>query len=576
MSTIEKKELQDDGHYCISVYDKDKQELVARWYENKEGQKDGTETVYVDGGKSIKHLINWKNGKKDGVEEIYENINVLVGGWSYSDLEYNLVSKVVKRNVYSDGNFVQGEKISYPKKLDNDAIKMLNKSAFAEKAGIKVNHFSIYNPVIVRDDQTNQIKKISFDDLSHIWGGYGRVGCHCIYDMEFDKEGREYNGKAKIELWARQGVYDIEKGKLTYGSFNNGEEKGIRYYYKYGIDRIEYFGGAIETFSYNKDGKLDGPNNCVLNNAYHDHEMYKKCTYKNGKLDGEYKETPEYKGGGRTIECFYKEGILDGRYFEETKEHKIECNYKDGNLDGEYKEYVKTKDGSWKLSKEINYKDGVLDGKYVDSMSDLIYRNGKIVSGERIVNVNSRKTIYTYKNESEYKVAYYNGCSIEKMESFKDNKLDGIYADYEKDEFITYKEGKKNGKCRFKKEGGTVYCNYKDDILDGPYEERDKVGHKKCEGFYKDGQKEGIWKIYATDYTSSNGNVTAIETLRYEQGKDVTNRYNALKKVASKRIAEEDKISESSADRIILPRKSKTKKIIDIAIATIQNKLDKY
>ena len=95
------------------------------------------------------------------------------------------------------------------------------------------------------------------------------------------------------------------------------------------------------TFSYNKDGKLDGPNNCVINNAYHDHEMYKKCTYKNGKLDGEYKETPEYKEGGRTLECFYKEGILDGRYFEETKEHKIECNYKDGNLDGEYKKYVK-------------------------------------------------------------------------------------------------------------------------------------------------------------------------------------------------------------------------------------------
>lgn len=568
MSTIEKKELQDDGHYCISVYDKDKQELVARWYENKEGQKDGPETSYFNGGIDIKHLTNWKNGQKDGVEEVYGIIYVLEGGY-FPNLEHKNVFKVVEKYVYSNGKVVQGEKISYPKELDDDAIEILKNSACKEKAGIEINNdFGFCNPVIVRDSKTNKIKKISFDQLERVWNSMGYHRCSCTYDMEFDKEGREYNGKAKIELWARKGIYDIEKGKLTYGSFYNGEEKRIRYYYKYGLDRIEYFGGAIETFSYNKDGKLDGPNNCVLNNAYHDHEMYKKCTYKNGKLDGEYKETPEYKEGGRTLECFYKEGILDGRYFEETKEHKIECNYKDGNLDGEYKKYVKTKDGSWKLSKEINYKDGVLDGKYVDSKSNLIYRNGKIVSGEStVVDYTGNGYTYTYVNESEYKITYFDRFNhIKKIESFKNNKLDGICRDDKT--FTTYKEGKKNGECHFEKEGCKVYCNYKDDVLDGPYEERDKVGRKKCEGFYSDGKKNGIWKIYST-----NGDL--IETLRYEQGEDVTNRYNTLKKVASKSIAEEDKISESSADRIILPRKSKTKKIIDIAIAKIQNKLDK-
>lgn len=93
------------------------------------------------------------------------------------------------------------------------------------------------------------------------------------------------------------------------------------------------------------------------------------------------------------------------------------------------------------------------------------------------------------------------------------------------------------------------FSDLKKAIFEGPYVEFfDKVdGKKKIEGFYKNGQKEGVWKYYADDGT-------VINQEYWNEGNDCTAKYETLKKVASKRIETEDKLSEGKDERVILPK----------------------
>ena len=105
-----------------------------------------------------------------------------------------------------------------------------------------------------------------------------------------------------------------------------------------------------------------------------------------------------------------------------------------------------------------------------------------------------------------------------------------------------------------------------DDVLDGAYTEYFKNGKKRCEGSYSNGEKNGFWKTYA-----DNGDL--IEMRRYESGKDVTEHYNKLKKIAAKHIAKEDERSEGKDERVVLKRKRKLGKAIDFAKESIKEKL---
>ncbi len=643
MAVIEKRELQEDGHYQVSLYDEEKQKLVHRWSENKNGKKDGQEIEYFEGTDEIKRRTNWRDGLKDGAEEIYQQVDYLdkrVG--DFKDRPHYTIrtkTKPQEINIFNKGELISSEKYTYPQPIGgNDSDKrvhfdlgrahaFLQKTSFVKKTGFDLDN--VRNPVIVQDGLTGEINRIAFDMEHHIL--YGIYGYRKVYDMNF-KNGEEYNGYCKddgllVNRYGERGKfsYKVEKGLLT-GIFSNREWQ-IEYYEKGLLTKIDY-GHSWETWSYNEKGELDGPNICKNDHG----ETCKECTYKNGKLDGEYKEIPSYDNK-RTIDCNYKDGKLDGSYFEETEDTRIECSYKDGNLNGEYKEYKRDEQGNFKLSKECSYKDGVLDGKYIEHancrvsdhcsgfawgkldysglVSDLVYKDGQIISGKRyecepdtrhvktiygglryigdpsFVDEESDvkrtkdgrvvypyiiiKKLYEYENESEYtcisygdtKSSYWGEIS---KEHFKDGKLDGVCVDYNKGTTITYKEGKKNGHCSEPTEYGRIESTYKDDVLDGAYTEYFKNGKKRCEGSYSNGEKNGFWKTYA-----DNGDL--IEMRRYESGKDVTEHYNKLKKIAAKHIAKEDERSEGKDERVVLKRKRKLGKAIDFAKESIKEKL---
>lgn len=570
MAVIEKRELQEDGHYQVSCYDSGSQKLTHRWLETEYGKKDGMEIEYFAETDEVRHKTNWKNGKKDGIEEIYEMVDVLHGRHChaithkrseneyYDTFDIQKKRKLVEKTSFINGEITSSEKISYSGKFDDNTLKIL-----AETVLVKIGHMSpsAFNIVVVRDGLTNDIRQISFDkeDYDRGDGFSGSLYCYSkCYDMKF-KEGKEYEGSCDCGRTYDDNKcsYRVSQGKLT-GNFPSSDKKYYRVHYENNLlTKASYhFGHAFEKWSYNEEGQLEG-----LNIAQNDRgQIDKECTYKRGKLDGKYKETLTYTNP-RVVECFYTEGILDGPYMEETKDTKIICSYKSGNLDGDYKEYKRDKNGQFVLSKECSYKNGVLDGKYVEYplilllynnsevkfISNLVYENGEIVSGEKHeIKVHPYRTseaeviaTYKYENKDEYICTSY--CDNRKVWHgtssrlhYKNGLLDGLCKDFENGIEAYYKEGKKNGMCVEDTKYGKKESTYKDDVLDGQYTEYFANGKKKCEGNYSNGSKNGFWKTYA-----DNGDL--IEMRRFENGKDVTERYNKLKKIAAKHIEAEKK-----------------------------------
>ena len=176
---------------------------------------------------------------------------------------------------------------------------------------------------------------------------------------------------------------------------------------------------------------------------------------------------------------------------------------KDGKINGEYRDHMK--------NIKATYKDDVLDGPYTEFFDRI---NGK-----------------------------------KKVEGFyKNGKKEGVWKYYGNDGKVINQECWKDGRREYRdyKLGTKTY--FKDDVLDGPYTEFfDKIdGKKKVEGFYKEGKKEGVWKYYDKDGT-------VIRQEYWHKGKNCTKKYEILKKVATKRIEEEERLSQNG-ERVVLPK----------------------
>ena len=102
------------------------------------------------------------------------------------------------------------------------------------------------------------------------------------------------------------------------------------------------------------------------------------ASYVDNRYNGLYLEFD--RNNQITLRAFYQNNLLDGYWARYSFGQKgIETTYKNGKLDGVYKEF--RANGS--ISKEMHYKDGQLDGlyKFYDDMGNIIleyeYRNGK-------------------------------------------------------------------------------------------------------------------------------------------------------------------------------------------------------
>ncbi len=447
----EKRELQKDGHYQVSLCDTETQKLTHRWFETQDGKKDGGEEIY--------EMVDVVHGKHRHAERYKHSTTKF-----YDTFDIQKERRLVERNFFISGEISLSEKIFYPKEFDNNTSKILAETAFIQ---IGCQDISAFNIVVVKDGLTDDIKQISFDREVYETGDGFSGSLYCYeraYDMNF-KAGKEYNGSydSGENYDGNTCSYHVKQGKLT----GNFQSSGKKVYYENGLKvGASYRGVGFETWSYNEAGQLNG-----LNIAKNDRgQIVKECTYKRGKLDGRYFEAQEYINK-RTIKCTYIEDKLEGEYFEEANDTKIECSYKEGKLDGKYV----------KFSSKNNQKE----------------------------------------TEKEY----------------KDGKLNGICIEYDEYGFKT------------------VESTYKNDVLDGPYKEYFRNGKPKCEGTYTNGKKNGFWKTYA-----DNGDL--IEMRRFENGKDVTERYNKLKKIASKRIDKEKAIEAETGVKTRLPKMSKGAKVV--------------
>ncbi len=583
---VQKRELQEDGHYQVSSYDTETQKLTHRWYENQNGKKDGEELEFNYTGK-VHRVTDWKNGKKDGIEICF-NTGISIedleetksrcnkGDYAYISFLYvtnwkddikhgeeiitDLGKNLTARSEYNNGQQIKN--IQYLYKLTPEIEQFLKDV----RAPWLSNPESIY---IKKDGIKNEILYIEMNKPArHYVHEY--TGFH--YAMKF-KDGKEYDGDYRYHHIRDQEHYSLKEGKLN-GSF--WLENRVGSYW---------------------DGKFSGEETISItdtplgNNIEDLKNFTNQWTIENKGIKNASKIIHADKVSGYKIKTAKEEYDipLNGNAHLENYGIVIDCEIKDGKLNGLYKAFGdKVLDGDCSFKKECSYKDGVLDGDYTETRERIIpheayrngikekieikcqYKNGELDGIYEEVKQPAEDVAYQYrykyKNTFEYKDGVLDGVYINEEERvsthYKEGKLDGKYVKFssknnQKETEKEYKDGKLNGICIEYDEYGfkTVESTYKDDVLDGPYKEYFRNGKPKCEGSYSNGEKNGFWKTYV-----DNGDL--IEMRRFENDKDVTERYNKLKKIASKRIDKEKAIEAETGVKTRLPKMSKGAKVV--------------
>ena len=191
-----------------------------------------------------------------------------------------------------------------------------------------------------------------------------------------------------------------------------------------------------------------------------DSEHYIRCTYTaDGEFDGPYEERDS--NGNIVKKCTYKNGRLDGEYYEKGKSETIRCTYVNGEKDGEYvrlspDEREVWDKGQYKMGKEVgHWKEGNNEFEYVDGEKNGPYRES-VYSGEFF-------EVGTYKDGEK-------DGPFEWIPRTEEGKAKGYYRKG------AYKDGKLNGYFEKKDEGGVVKCTYRDGDFEGSYQQYDENG----------------------------------------------------------------------------------------------------
>ena len=317
--------------------------------------------------------------------------------------------------------------------------------------------------------------------------------------------------------------------------------------------------------NYNSSGHLDG----VLLKWWENGQKWVEFTYKDGKLNGEYKrwdneilvKISEYKDDFLLKEklwdrtkCVWncqewfprkpnqeeklkrewsenKDGKKVGKYIkwdslEDGGHKRIECNYSSsGNekYDGEYKEYYWE---SGELAFICHYKDGKEHGKYTNWSRDgkkyleRNYKDGKSHGEYKQWNRDILINISEHEDEQLLKEKLWNLTdNIYTCKKWFPPSSCGNGEKQLKCSWTENKDGQKVGKYTkwySPEDGGHKYkeCNYfESENYDGEYKSWWANGNKRVECSYKDGRKVGEYeswytngKLFKRDNYSSSGN----------------------------------------------------------------------
>lgn len=262
-----------------------------------------------------------------------------------------------------------------------------------------------------------------------------------------------------------------------------------------------------------KDGKKEGPFKEVDVKGWTRIE----ASYKAGKLDGEYKE---FNSDG-TVAVFkvyrngedvtppqpQKEPVMNGERREYYEDRSLKAVYevKDGKKNGKYVQYYRNSD---QISIEAEYKDDVLDGKYKEGGKECVYEKG-ILREEKTsywTRTFDEKGDLKHITSSNEDMEYKNGKEWEGTKTIGRGDRDGPIES----ETYSLKNGVKHGAYHYWYEDGTkINANYKDGVLDGPYEKETSTLTQR--GSYKDGVFSGF--INKTEYEGEwTANRIKIET----------------------------------------------------------------
>lgn len=178
----------------------------------------------------------------------------------------------------------------------------------------------------------------------------------------YDESGKLFSGRVKSESDLYLNIY----------SYKDGELDGLN---------VIYYKNQIKEIGHWKEGKQNG----LFQLYTEDGILIDNALFKNGERDGITEQFYSDTGKIR-VSVNYKNGILDGEYREYYENEKIKFvgNYKENLQDGEWKFYLE----KGNLQSIVNYKAGELNGLKED-----YYENGNLWTRQEFKN-NIQEGIY--------------------------------------------------------------------------------------------------------------------------------------------------------------------------------------
>jgi len=227
----------------------------------------------------------------------------------------------------------------------------------------------------------------------------------------------------------------------------------------------------------------NGPKRKYINGILYDYNL------KNGEYDGEF--TKYHENGKVSMKGAYKNKMQNGSFYEYDEQGQLTINYTmiNGQLHGTL---TKTMfEDNKKSVFEKTYKNDKLDGFYCE----YLYKNNEqdIKNTGYYINNNKEGTWYLFS---------INGTQTDTLTvtNYKNGEKDGYTMDNSNDDSLViayYKNGKRNGKYILKTDIVLMLTT------DGmPIKARGVIA---MEGFYKNNERDSLWKIYELGFLSETG-----------------------------------------------------------------------
>jgi antitoxin component YwqK of YwqJK toxin-antitoxin module len=360
--------------------------------------------------------------------------------------------------------------------------------------GYKLDDEEILNQkVIAKYSNPNYILELEYLREEDEEDSYSSSGSYAVYQITVYKKGGVYdpnNGKKQqfdddgnlaAEYYLKDGefnglvtIYNPDGSIKKTKTYRMGVEEGPSVHYFYKEDKslgAKYFGNLSNG---NKNGKWYF--NIIEDNAKERNLSYEN--YVDDIKEGDFREVQN----DSVIFCTYKRGLLEGKYRVYTDLNRKVFGFP---LQTDTLKITKTSEGHFFANKKVGFWKnydvfGVLtsEGKYVDSLKT---GKWKYYYPKQVGNDNN-ETEYSGKLYliANYENGMLNGESV-RFSSLENNEIpceDSTSTEqcYEKI-FIEL----------------TEKANYKDDILNGPYELYDKNNVLLHKGQYNNGKEHGKW-----------------------------------------------------------------------------------